>query len=165
MINNCSQGDHMSTTIVKKKKVLSPFDKLVKRINREFPKKKHIGDIYINDEEYKLLIKYAKISFNNILDKFNHIIIDSIFATALVQIGIRHYDGNYWSNFARELNIIELKSHQQTWVGESFIFTLKSYNKLTLGINQKVNTILMHGFVSDKFSERFFDFIYKYYSI
>ncbi len=60
-----------------------------------------------------------------------------------MQIGIRHYDGNYWSNFARELNIIELKSHQQTWVGESFIFTLKSYNKLTLGINQKVNTILM----------------------
>ena len=41
----------MSTTIVKKKKVLSPFDKLVKRINREFPKKKHIGDININDEE------------------------------------------------------------------------------------------------------------------
>ena len=36
-----------------------------------------------------------------------------------MQIGIRHYDGNYWSNFARELDIAQLKTHQQTWIGES----------------------------------------------
>jgi len=154
----------MPTVNEKKKKVLSPIEKLIKRINREFPKKRYIGDIHINDEEYTLLVKYAKISFNNILNKYNHIIIDPIFATALVQIGIRHYDGNYWSNFARELDIAQLKTHQQTWIGESFIYTLKFYKKLTLEM-QKVDTILMHGFVSDKFSERFFDFLYKFYSI
>lgn len=158
-------GGYMLTKPKKQKKVLSPIEKLIKKIKREFPKKKYIGDININDEEYALLIIYANICINTILNRYSHNILDAVFATALVQVGIRHYDGNYWTNFARELGISNLKGHQQGWVGESFISTLKACNKLILGDNEKVNTILMHGFVSDNYSQRFFDFLYKYYSI
>lgn len=153
------------TTRTKSKKILGPIEKLKKRIAREFQKKKYIGDISITDEEYALLVKYAIVTFNNILTKYNHTILDTTFATALVQIGIKHYDGNYWSNFAQELNIKKIQSYQQTWVGDSFISTIKSYNKISLGDNEKVGTILMHGFVSDKYSRRFFDFLYKYYTL
>lgn len=41
-----------TTAKTKRKKVLSPIEKLKKRISKEFPKKKYIGDINVNDKEY-----------------------------------------------------------------------------------------------------------------
>lgn len=82
----------------KTRKTLTPKEKLIRRINREFPKKKFIGDILIDDEEYLLLEDLLFDGYKLILNSYSHIIVDPVFATALVQVGIRKYDGNYWKH-------------------------------------------------------------------
>ena len=69
------------------KKVITPTEKLIKRINREFDKKKLIGDILIDDEEYLLLMGYFREKYRYLINSYTHIIIDPIFAIALVKKG------------------------------------------------------------------------------
>ena len=147
------------------KKVVTPLDKLTKKIRREFPKKKLVGDINITDEEYELLKQYFCKKCNTLINSSSHLIIDPIFATALVQIGIKNYDGNFWGHVGDVLQISHLRSNWQTWIGESFLSTLQRYNKLALESNEKVNNILMHGLVSDHYSNDLFEFLFAYYRI
>jgi hypothetical protein len=42
------------------KKVLSPLEKLKRRIDREFSRKRLVGDIGIDDSEFELLIQYVR---------------------------------------------------------------------------------------------------------
>lgn len=147
------------------KKIVSPFKKLEKRILKEFQRKKLIGDIIINDLEYEMLIDYFKIKCKIIEDSASHSIIDPIFATALVHIGIKHYDGSFWPHVASILNIDKLSANFQGWIGDSFINTLKKYNKAINDENERVKNILMHGFVSDYYADDMFNFLFKYYEI
>lgn len=160
-------GSILSTNIgtKKKKKVLTPFIRLKNRIHKEFPKKKLIGDIIINDSEYEMLIDYFKIKCKIIENSGSHSIKDPIFAVVLVQIGIKYYDGNFWGHVAKVLSMDKISSNFQVWIGESFVKTLSSYNKLLFNKNERVNNILMHGFVSDYYANDMFDFLFRYYDI
>lgn len=149
----------------KPKKVLSPSQKLVNRINREFPKKKFIGDIIIDDEEHQLLIGFLKRGFDRIINSYNHIIIDPVFATALVQVGIRNYDNRFWIHVQNALLPQKMNVNHHKWICDSFFETCKKYNKLLLNKNDRMNNILMHGFVSDRYANSFFDFLFAYYRI
>jgi hypothetical protein len=161
-------GVNSETSIpVKKpsKKTLTPFEKLKKRIIKEFPKKKLIGDIIINEAEYKLLIDYFITKYDSLKDSYTHTINDPIFATALVHIGIKYYDGNFWAHVAEVVGTKKINTNYQGWIGESFVNTLSSNNKVILDKNEKVTNILMHGFVSDFYANEMFDFLFKYYNI
>lgn len=147
------------------KKILTQLEKLQSRINKQFQVKKFIGDIPVDDEEYKLLLEYFKARYNTILDRDSHILIDPVFATAMVHIGIRKYDSNYWGNLAKEIGYESIKRNHQTWIASSFIDTLEKYNKLIYVENERVNNILMHGFVSDCFAGHLFDFLFSYYRL
>lgn len=144
---------------------LSLEEKLKKRINREFPKKKLIGDIVISDEEFGILISYLRSKYRRMYNFGQHIIIDPTFCVALVQIGIREYDGNYWSHVKRLLDDEHFNANHQEWLGSSFIATMMKFEKLQLGKSDRVNTILMHGFVSNIFAKKFFNFLFAFYSI
>ena len=76
----------------------SPAVKLVRRINREFKKCTYIGDIQIDDEEYQTVILFLKHGYEKILSSPQHETINPLFAVGLVQIGIRYYDGRFWSH-------------------------------------------------------------------
>ncbi len=145
-------------------KVMTPYDKLCKRLNKEFVKKKLIGDIFINDFEYKLLINDFKSKFKTLTESYLHKIIDIPLAVTLVQIGVRYYDGRYWPHVSSELGI-DIHGYQQGWIGDSFVDTLKKYDKITLSSHEKVNSILMHSFISDYYAKDFFDFLFNYYRI
>jgi hypothetical protein len=147
------------------KRTLTPFEKLKKRILKEFPKKKLIGDIIITNEEYDLLIDYFKTKYNNLIRSYTHIINDPIFATILVQIGIKHYNGNFWGHVASILGVEKVNPIHQGWIGESFINTLLLNDKIMLDKSERVGNILMHGFVSDYYANEMFDFLFKYYNI
>lgn len=153
------------STKKKAKKIITPFDKLKKRIPKEFLRKKFIGDIIINDSEYEILIDYFRIKCDAIINSNIHITNDPIFATALVQIGIKRYDGNLWGHVAEILGLKKVNAIHQGHIGEAFIKTLLSNNKILIDRAERVNNILMHGFVSDYYANEMFDFLFKFYNI
>ncbi|MDF2800398.1 MAG: hypothetical protein K0S61_301 [Anaerocolumna sp.] len=147
------------------KKIITPFERLKKRILKEFQKKKFIGDIITNDSEYEILIEYFKVKCRALITSDVHITNDPVFATALVQIGIKYYDGNLWGHVAEVLDVERINGVYQGRIGEAFVKTLSSNNKLMIDKNERVNNILMHGFVSDHYANEMFDFLFKYYNI
>lgn len=149
----------------KNKIVLNPTNKLYKRIKKEFECKKFIGDIQIDDNEFEILIQYLKDCCRVLVNSYSKERIDPILSTALVQIGIRYYDGNFWRHVERLLGNINLNTNNQAIIGNSFIATLKSYKKIIYSDNERVGNILMHGFVSNAFAKDLFSFLFSYYRI
>lgn len=149
----------------KKNRKKTPYSKLKRHVMNEINKKKLIGDITINDSAFEILMEYFKKKCNLIENSNTHIVKDIMFAVALVQIGIRYYDGNFWKHVANILGKKKLNTNFQAWIGDSFVYTLMSYNKVILDKHDKVNNILMHGFVSDHYADEMFDFLFKYYNI
>lgn len=148
-----------------KKEILTPFKRMKKRILKEFSKKKLIGDIIINEVEYEMLIEYFKMKCDELRRSYSHSTNDPIFATALVQIGIKKYDGNLWTHVAQIIGVAKLSAMYQGWIGESFVNTLLLNNKILISKSERVNNILMHGFVSDYYADEMFNFFFKYYNI
>lgn len=146
-------------------RIISPREKLKRRISKEFQTKKLIGDITINDEEYSILIEYLQRCFSIHLFNSSALIKEPMFCVALAQIGIRFYDGDFWGHVADALSIRSLNANQQRWMGESFISTLKLNGKYILGKNDWRSTILMHSFVTNHYAGKLFDFLFAYYKI
>lgn len=149
--------------VVKKfnKRAKTPQEKLQKRINREFDKVKYIGDIIINDEEYKILIDYltSKLSSIKTLSQNTD---DPLYAVALVQIGIREYNGRFWPHLSK-ITGIKIDTNQQRIVGERFYNTLIAHNKSHVDKGEIVNNILMHCFITKQYAPDFFEFMFAYY--
>lgn len=143
------------------KKAKTPEQKLFKRIDREINRFKYIGDISIDDDEYTILISYLKrvlSNFSNLKRKRG----DTLLAVALVQIGIREYNGRYWPHVSR-IAECKLDGNKQSIIGEVFYETLVSHNKFSLDKREIVNNILMHCFVTKHYADDFFEFLFAYY--
>lgn len=140
-----------------------PFYKLKSRIMKEFPQKKLIGDISIEDEEYQMLVDYFKNQYRRIISGYYDP--NPNLAVVLVQIGIRYYDGSFWPHLAHELGLKSIPANQQISIGDTFYRTLAHYNKLRMQRGEYVKNILMHGFVSDHYSADFFNFLFAFYRI
>lgn len=148
------------------RKTLTPFERLKKRIDKQFREKKFIGDISVNDEEFDILVSCFLAKYNYLKCSSMHILLDPVFATALVHLGIRYYSrGNFWGNISSALGIEKINSNHQVWIRDSFNVTLKSYGKLMLPNDDTINNILMHGFVSDYYANDFFRFLFAFYYI
>lgn len=148
-----------------RKKVLTPFERLERRIKKEFVKKKLIGDIIIKENEYELLVAYFKSKCEVLFKSYTYRIKDPVFATAVVQIGIRYYDGKLWPHVASILGLKSFNQKHRESIGTSFIATLSSYNKVLTNKQEYVKNILMHGFVSNYYAYEMFDFLFKYYNL
>lgn len=146
-------------------RVYSEFDRLRRRINRELPKKKFVGDISINDEEFQILTEYLQAFFRYLRLLSWDVCTDPLICVVMVQVGIRYYDGGYWSHFAKVLDSQYWSVNRQSVLGKICIETLKEYNKCILEENDRINTILMHGFVSNRYFPSMMDFLYAYYRI
>ena len=86
----------MNATQMKDKQALRVRKRLINRIKKEFEKKFFIGDITISDQEYEILIKESK-QILAVLMRSNNKTAESVsLAVALVQIGIRKYDGKHF---------------------------------------------------------------------
>ena len=150
----------------KGRKTLTPRQKLWRRIKREFPKKKFIGDITIDDEEFELLIQELNNQHRRLMAQPEHFEADEVFCVALVQFGIRFYDdGAYWPFIEQRVNPGYFKIPHRTQFGNAFLEFMKKNGKLLNGEKKAMSNILLHGFVSDHKSGELFDFLYSYYSI
>lgn len=148
-----------------KKRVLTPFERLERRIHKQFKKKIFIGDIIIEEDEYELLERYFVNKYKLLSNSYEKRINDPVFATAIVQIGIKYYDGRLWPHFAHILDIDCINQGQREIIGGSFTTTLLCNSKIVQNKNEYVKNILMHGFVSDYYANEMFDFLFKYYNL
>lgn len=143
------------------KRAKTPEQKFFNRIYREIKKFKYIGDILVDDAEYEILIQYLKrvvSDFSNLRHRYD----DPILAVALVQVGIREYNGSFWSHVSRICGR-KLDGIKQGIIGGVFYETLIKYNKIHLEKGEFVNNILMHCFVTKHYADDFFEFIFAYY--
>ncbi len=148
-------------------KVKTPFARLRSRILREIRRKKFLGDILINDEEYAILVDYIHHQLSSAYAQTLLQGSDVCIATGLVQVGIRFYDGNFWSHAADAFSVPELKKAYglRTQVSNVFQSTLIKYGKPFTGVSETVQNILMHGFVSNYYADQYFDFLYAFYRL
>ncbi len=142
--------------------------KLMRKIEKQFSKCTYIGDIPISDEEYELLKLYLYNVCDTFLDSSDNYITSPVFAVALVQIGIRCYDSNFWYYVEREINHkqskkIPLPGYAQRWIGRSFVKTLVEYNKYSVSEREMVNNILLHCFITEHYAADLFDFLLAFY--
>ena len=148
------------------RKVLTPREKLFRRIRREFPKKKLIGDIVIDDEEFEILIQYLRSQCRYLLTQCELFECDEMICVALVQIGIRYYsEGKYWPFVSEILKAPQYKDTHFNWLGNSFMDFMRQRGKILAPGKKNVANILMHGFVSDQRAGEFFDFLFMFYEI
>ncbi len=143
----------------------SPGSRALRRIRKEFEKKTLLGDIKINDGEFELLTNHLRSKYDYMIRSGQHTINDPILCIALIQIGVRYYDGAFWPHVANILGELKSYGNYQWWLGTSFLDTMKEHKKLLVSASDRVDSMLMHGFVSDAFAEKFFDFLYAFYKI
>ena len=146
----------------------SKFIILRNRIYQEFPRVTLLCNIEINNEEYDLLCDYFRKKYLILCQNDGKCAEDVLFCVALVQIGIRMYDGKFWEHISEILwrqngKIIPVNQHE--WIGGLFTRTMLSFGKPIYRKNEYVNNILMHCFITDGFADKFFDFLYSFYSI
>lgn len=146
---------------------ISPFEALRKRVIREYKLKKLLGDIQINDEEFELLRQYASNCFTVMKKKKSHLMIDKLFAVALVHMGIRLYsaNGSFWPHVAEAFGLRTIPGNQQAWINQSFYITLNNSGKLLLQNSNDYYNIIMHGYVPNHYSDYFFEFLFKFYEL
>lgn len=139
--------------------------KLIRRINKEFSRCKYIGDIRITDEEYEILMDLFLHKCRRICQTSGSRFVDPVFATALVQIGIKKYDGNYWNHVEKIADMLMTPS-RRTAISKCFFDTLKHYGKICgENKNELVNNVLMHCFITDYYAAELFDFLFAYYNL
>ena len=145
-----------------KRKAFDKRKKIIARIEKEFKKKFYIGDVRVNDEEYEMLVEAARNISKQVLSSACGKVCSIVLAVVLVQIGIKKYDGNYWGHASKVLGI-NLDGYGQKVLGESFIETLFVYRKFIFNVNERVNSILFHSFVSDYYSKGLFELLFQYF--
>lgn len=143
-------------------KAVDKRKKIIARIEKEFKKKFYIGDVRINDEEYEMILELFRNIAHQALTSVSGKVCSIILAVVLVQIGIKKYDGNYWAHVSNVLKI-NLDGYGQKALGESFVETLKVYKKFIFSMNERVNSILFHSFVSDYYSKGLFELLFQYF--
>ena len=137
--------------------------RLLNRIHREFDKKFFIGDIIISDPEYSILLDHAVGAILSMSRNGNYMPDVPALVVAAVQIGIRKYDGNFWSHAEKELEIVMNQRIRQL-LGDALISTLRIHKKFILSESERVQTILFHGFVSNYYSKGLFELLFQYYT-
>ena len=161
-----SSGKDKMLPAKKGKNALSPKQKLWRRIKREFPKKKLIGDISINDEEFALLVQELSNQHRRVMTQPDLFEADEVFCVALVQFGIRYYnDGAFWPFIEQQVNPGHFKVPHRTSFGNEFLRFMAEQTKLLNNNKKAMSNILLHGFVSDPKAADLFNFLYSYYSI
>ena len=151
----------------KQKKRVSTYKKatkkLLQRIEKEFDKKFFIGDIIISDYEYGILIDRTVGLMRAMVSNSRPLLDSPLLAVAMVQIGIRMYDGKFWSHAEKALGI-EMSQKNRNLLGDTLISTLKVHKKFILSESERVQTTLFHGFVSNYYSKGLFELLFQYYS-
>ncbi len=148
--------------------ILSPWEKLQRRIHKEFRERRLLGDIVLNDQEYDLLRQYMQWEFSVLQNTIRGFTPkdDMAFALGMVLYAQRHYSKrNFWSSIPDEFKV-SIDTNRQQRITDLFEKTLKKYNKLyDAHTKRSVDNICMHSFVSTPYAPQLFDYLFDYLRI
>lgn len=142
------------------------FQKLKRTIEKQFISKKLIGDININPKLESELEHYF-IKTTEWMNRYKDVgKEDPIYVTALIRFGCKVYDGRFWPHLDDFLfHHAEITTYDRRLIQDKLFKTLRKFEKAALSESEIVNTILMHGLVSDHYSKHLFDYLYRFYKI
>lgn len=140
-------------------------NKIVAAFMEKSPERKFcfIGDIQIDDAEYALLIEYTRYQLKNHATNTPGMKNSPLVAVALVQIGVRFYDGSYWDHAEKALQT-KLPGPSQKFLNETFQNTARAYGLPILQDKYGVQSILFHGIVSNYYAKGLFELLFQYYN-
>lgn len=141
------------------------LDILRNRIVREFKQVTLLSEIEISDREFDLLMYYFKKKYLYIKTNYRKPVVDIMFSVAMVQIGIRFYENNFWPQVCVASEIDSIGLNDRNWIGGTVTETLLAFGKPVYGKNEYVTNVMMHCFITDSFAKRFFDYLFQYYRI
>ena len=121
--------------------------------------------IELDDDEIELIRANGRAMYKDAISGWSRC--DLQFAYYLVDIGKRYYDDRrYWEQFWNSIGY-EHYANKQAAVGNYFMETLEYHGllRLELGGKKYVGNILAHGFIPDKYSSAFFNFLYSFYNV
>lgn len=124
-----------------------------------------ISQIELDDDEIELIRTNGKAMYEDAEMGWRRC--DLQFAYYLVDIGMRFYDDRkYWAEFWNSIGCKQNVNKQKD-IGGYFMRTLKRYNLVSFesGGMPYVGNILAHGFIPNKYSSAFFDFLYSFYNV
>ncbi len=133
------------------------------KLEREFRSCIYVGDIAVSDEDYALLCRSLRLIHDRYYTSEQYYT-STIVSTALVQIGLRKYDGRFWPHVGDVLGV-NIDGVHQKWLGRCFYYTLEKYGKYRMDKGEMMNNILLHCFVTDHYADDLFDFLFAYYRI
>ncbi len=148
--------------------ILSPQEKLFKRINEEFGKKPLIGDIALDEKEKQILLDYMKEEFA-VLKNYSRTFEPTYpraFTYGMVLYAQEHYGGgNFWGNIESVFGT-KVDGNKQRLINNVCNRTLKEYSKACAdGKNNPTVSICLHSFVSTPCANQFFDYLFDYWRI
>ena len=131
-------------------------DKFKKQIDEG--KINFLFELEITSDEIQFIREYGKVLLNQ-AEKNCHTY-DICVAYYLMDVGRRFYDdGNYWSK-------VHVATSKQNVIGNFFLETIGRYGLVNKQFQRKfVDAILMHSFIPERYCDRFFDFVNRYYTI
>jgi len=127
-----------------------------------------LRDIDFNQEDYDEL----KSLFKNLIKMKNVKMLKKKFPLALsmfiVWCVIKHYkDGEIWKPIFKELNV-KYSPAKTSIFGDIFLDTIEKHKLLNVrdyGVKKYLSPILMHGYISNSYSVKFFDRLNRIYEI
>lgn len=165
LLNTKRAADPKYENLLKEKKEVDVLAVLHNRVVREFKNVTLLSEIEINDREFNLLMYYFKKKYLHIKETLRRPFVDILFSVAMVQIGIRYYDNNFWPQVANAADIDELDKISRGWIGGSVTKTLLAFGKPVYSKNEYVTNVMMHCFITDAYAYRYFDYLFQYYRI
>ncbi len=158
--------------------ILTPREKLFSYIEKEYDSKILIGDIELDAEQEKILDEYMTeelAAFTNQYDFYEYdsyystIVSKKTFAYGLVRYAMENYNKNhakdFWPYFKDKYGI-RIPISQQKNIHFVFREILENTGKEDLiSVDNGVDDITMHGFVSDHSSKQFFDYLFTFWRL
>lgn len=126
-----------------------------------------LGEIPVDDDEYKSLIEYTRRYLKAVSPSLG-VRVDLRLSITLVQIAIREYkEGKYWSYFCEAIGET-ISLGKMNFCGKVFAATVGYYGLLYINREESnsqmyVENIKLHSIVTNYYMNGFFDFVYSYY--
>ena len=147
-------------------KILSPYEKFIRRIEREFDRTVLIGDIEVSEEEEEYLRSYMHFAISSELSSGLPLYHEKVFAFGMVRVALKYYASKtFWPYVNKEYNV-KTTGNTQKAINAMFRKIMLRHGKLFYDeSNDYVQNMCMHAFVCDRCADQFFDYVFDFWRV
>lgn len=148
------------------RKVLNEKEKFYVQLDKEFDRKKLIGDIEISSEQEVFLKEYMCEAVKLLTHGREQIEHEKVFAYGMVWVARNHYKSKkYWPFFDEEVGF-HVHGRERAILNEKFREIMKNYGKPYYeDSSNSLHNYCMHNFVCDRCADQLFDYVFDFWRI